>query len=93
MNSAMISAMDPQIQEAPVASDVRNLMRMCALTYSDFLRHSPSRSPEMNQQCLAEAIIYRGKAIALGANDETIDESLRKLRAFWVPRLGRERSS
>lgn len=87
----IIADMETAKQECdPVAA--RHFQRMSVLAYSDFLRYSPSRTQAVNQQYLAEAAVYRHRAIALGALDEKIEESFERLRNFWLPRLGKERT-
>jgi hypothetical protein len=66
--------------------------RLAVLTYSDFLRHAPERSQEINQQCLAEVLVYVERALSLGASNEKIEESFERLRKFWIPRLGKEKT-
>ena len=91
---AIIGAMaDIQTAPPPLEIGARHYARMAALAYTDFLRHASVRSPAMNQQCLAEALVYAERSVSLGTDENKIEESFRKLRAFWVQRLGKERTA
>ena len=61
--------------------------RMAVVSYADFLKRSPERSKEMNQQCSEEAALYCEKAISYGASETKIEQSFERLRTYWLPKL------
>jgi len=86
---AIIADMKTTQGECAANIDARHYQRLSVLAFSDFLRLAPKRSEPMNQQCLAEALVYRERAVALGAWEKAIEESFDRLRKFWIPRLGK----
>lgn len=64
-----------------------NYRRMAIIDYSKAIRECPFRSPEINERALEAARIMAEKAISLGVTEESMNESLYKVRQCWIPRL------
>jgi hypothetical protein len=69
----------------PTAAD--HYRRLSIIDYSDYLKRSGERSPEMNQITLENVFLLAEKAISLGASRERIDGAFAGLRDYWIPRL------
>ena len=83
---AIISEMeDVQRDSGPFAAE--HYRRIAVMTYANYLKRSPERSKEMNQQCLEESYLHFEKAISLGIPEERMEESFARLRDYWLPRL------
>jgi hypothetical protein len=63
--------------------------RLAIVEYGTALRLSPTRSREINEAAQESAFLYAEKAISLGISRERMDEGLKIVQDFWVPRLGK----
>jgi hypothetical protein len=69
----------------PTAAD--SYRRLAIIDYSDYLKRSGERSPEMNSIVYENTVTLAEKAISLGASREKIDGAFAGLRDYWIPRL------
>ncbi len=69
----------------PTAAD--SYRRLAIIDYSDYLKRSGERSPEMNSIVFENVVTLAEKAISLGASRERIDGAFAGLRDYWIPRL------
>jgi arsenate reductase-like glutaredoxin family protein len=69
----------------PTAAD--QYRKLAIIDYSDYLKRSVERSPEVNQTLLENVFLFAEKAISLGASRERIDGAFAGLRDYWLPRL------
>ncbi len=86
---AIISEME-NVQSECDPESAKYYERLATITFADFLKRSPFRSQEMNQQCLEETWIYVEKAISMGIPEIRIEKSFDRLRSYWLPRLKEE---
>ena len=82
---SLIAEMQGTREFDPSAS--KHFARIALIDYANALRRSPERSPEENQRWLVGAYEYHARAVACGANEDELDESFARIRAYWIPKL------
>lgn len=61
--------------------------RLAIIDYASALKNSPLRTPEHNERAMSDVYVLAEKAIALGVPRESMDQSLRVIRNYWIPKL------
>lgn len=73
----------------PNPAAARVYQRLAVIDYAQALKRSPERTPQENHEAMLDAHTYAEKAIALGVSSENMEASLKRIRDYWIPRLGK----